>query len=230
MKTCVVMPYHHLNFRILVAHVWHVRSKMAGKGGERTFGRKMQKTSAHANAVYFPAYHKFSKRACSKTLPSKIWGFNLTTLKRCTRKTVFLFTLKYQLFPCIFSRKLSSPQRHSHFLSTWREIYSIPKYHRRSFSNFEVFCFEKKKFSGSEKFHFLVNGHLKSHFPCLFADALQLKTQSNLSGRWSIRLNFLFELASTIFNNILKFSQEWKKWRLASFTVLKTIYKGKVGF
>ncbi len=125
-----------------------------GKGGEQTFGRKIQKMGAQANDVYFSAWHKFSKRACSKTLPSKIWSFNLTILKSCTRKAVFLFTLKNQFFPSIFSLKKSLPQRHTHFFCTGREKYWIPKYQRGSFSNFEVFCFEIIKFGGSENFHF----------------------------------------------------------------------------
>ena len=103
LKTCLNMSYHVLNFWIPAARVWHVRLNIAGKGGGRTFGQKIQKMSARANDVYFSAFHKFSKRACSKTLPSKIWGFNLTILKSCTGKAVFLFTLKNQLFPCFWS-------------------------------------------------------------------------------------------------------------------------------
>ena len=166
LKTCLNMSYHVLNFRISIVLFWHVRSKMAGKGGGRTFGRKIQKMSARANDVYFSGWHKFSKRACLKTLISKNWGFNLTILKSCARKTVFLFTLKNQLFPCIFRLNLCLPQRYTHFFCTGRKKYWISKYQRRSFSNFEIFCFEKKKFNGSEKFHFSVTGHLKSHFPC----------------------------------------------------------------
>jgi hypothetical protein len=154
LKSCLVTPYHVLNYRIPATRVWHMRSKMAGKGGERTFARKIQKMSARANYDYFLACHKFSKRACSKTLTAKIWGFKLTILKSCTRKTIFLVTLKNQLFLCIWSLKLCLPQRHTHFLCTKRKKYWIPKYRRRSFSNFEVFCFEKKKFNGSENFHF----------------------------------------------------------------------------
>ena len=76
---------------------------MAGKGGERTFGRKIQKYGARANVVQFSACLKFSKRAWSKTPKSNNWRFNLTILKSWTRKTVFRFTLKNQIFPCFWS-------------------------------------------------------------------------------------------------------------------------------
>ena len=45
------MSYQVLNFWIRMTRVWHVRSEMAGKGGERTFGRKIQKYGARANEV-----------------------------------------------------------------------------------------------------------------------------------------------------------------------------------
>ena len=129
------------------------------QGGAKTFAGSKNKPDARANEVYFSARHKFSKRACSKTPTSKIWSFDLIILESCTRKTVFIFTLKNQLFPCIRLLELCFPQRQVHFLCAEKGKSWIPKYHRRSFSTFELFRFEKKKFHGSENLLFCVIPH-----------------------------------------------------------------------
>jgi hypothetical protein len=89
----------------------------------------------------------------------------LMILKSWTKKTIFLFTLNSQLFPCIFSPWLCLPQRFTLFFRNERGKSWTCKYQRRLFSNFEEFGFELKKYKGRENFHFGVTCHLKSHFP-----------------------------------------------------------------
>jgi hypothetical protein len=79
LKTCLAMPYHLVNFCILTARVWHARTKMAGKGGERTFARKIQKW-AHVQMMFiFRCVIKFRKEHVQKPSHPKsgvlIWRF-----------------------------------------------------------------------------------------------------------------------------------------------------------
>ena len=82
---------------------------MAADGGAKTFAGFVIKPNACANEVYFSSQLKFSKRACSKTPTPKIWSFILMIVKSGTRKSVFIFGLTNQLFPCIRCDELICP-------------------------------------------------------------------------------------------------------------------------
>jgi hypothetical protein len=94
---------------------------MAAKGGAKTFAGFLIESKACANEVYFSSRHEFSKRACSKTPTPKIWSFILMNVKSSTRKSIFIFALKNQLFPCIRRIELSCPQRHANFQRDGKE-------------------------------------------------------------------------------------------------------------
>jgi hypothetical protein len=224
------MSYNVLNFRIHKTRVRHRRSKMAGKGGERTFGRKIQNTAHVQMRLEFRGVINFRKEHVQKPSHPKsgvlIWRFWKVGPER---QYSFLhlkvnFSLIFSVPSCVYpsdslfflvleGENLEHPstkEDHSQILR-----YLVSK--KKSTKEVKIFIFEWR---ATLKVIFLVNLRMCSswkHTPVC---------QNHVILSWIFEQDVLWPFL-TVYWNIMR---NEKNLRPACFTVLKTKNKRKVDF